>query len=76
MAPVPSTKVNMSSSAGGIRCAAVSAVSAAPVADMPARTATSSLTRSKISASTPATSANKTAGSVSAVCTSETRMAA
>ncbi len=64
MAPVPSTKVNMSSSAGGIRCAAVSAVSAAPVAVMPARTAMSSLTRLKMSASTPPTSAKSTAGRV------------
>ena len=41
----------------------------------PARTVTSTLARSKTSASAPPTSANKTAGSVPAVCSSETRMA-
>jgi hypothetical protein len=64
MAPVPSTKVNVSSKAGGIRCTAVSAVSAAAVTVIPDRTATSSLARLKISASTPPTSAKSTAGRV------------
>lgn len=76
MVPVPSRNVNVSSSAGGIRCSAVSAVSAAAITIMHTRTTSISLARSSTSASTPPTSANKTAGSAVAVCTKATRRAA
>ena len=74
--PVPITNVNRRRSAGVMRPAIVSTASVVVATTRPACTAISSRRRSRVSANTPPTMPNRTSGSMSAVWTSETRMAA
>ncbi len=66
----------MSSSAGGIRPAAVSAASVTATANIQTWTAISMRRRSNVSASAPDGSASNRIGSMLAVCTSATSVAA
>ena len=74
--PQPSTNVSVNSSAGVIWPAKVRTVSTAPVAAWNHCTTISIRRRSSASASTPAGTASSSIGSIIAVCTNDTRVAA
>ena len=74
--PQPSTNVSVNSSAGVIWPATVSTVSTAPVAAWNHCTTINMRRRSSPSANTPAGTASSSIGSIIAVCTNDTSVAA